>query len=315
VTDLATVPRLVIDAELAPVIGSIFQPTGFPDLGAATFQRPGSPPALLVESVQSVTNHIEAIGWDELATEPVTTLAGLPYVQVMTPEGTFLASSRTEPHRLAAAYVRDGKVNGQRGTEWLVSRLGLIRSQPLDWRSIYAAIFELDPLCLLHGVFFTDNKKSFHGNPKVRRAVTALIEAEDVAPVISGGLKRDDVSFTAGEGRNAEAGYGFVPFGRTEFTARRIVLRAVLDLSQLGGYGLGDERSALLRDLALWEVASLLSQPLRLRTMCDLEVLSVEVTRPEGTALPGVEELADRVVSSPVSFEASEPWTVVFGGG
>jgi CRISPR-associated protein Csb1 len=31
--------RLVFDAELTPLMGSSFQPTGFPDVGAATFTR------------------------------------------------------------------------------------------------------------------------------------------------------------------------------------------------------------------------------------------------------------------------------------
>lgn len=311
-TDLAQAPRVVIDAELAPITGSIFQPTGFPDLGAATFQRPGGPPALLVESVQSVANHLEAVGWADLTAEPVPTLASLPYARVVDGDGVYLASSRTEPHRLAAAYLRDAEISGQKGKDWIVGRLGLVKGRPLGWRSIYGAIFELDPLCLLHGVFFSWEK--IHGNPKVRRAITASIEAEDVAPAISGGVKRDDVSFTAGEpGRNAKTGYGFVPFGRTEFTARRIGMRIVVDLGQIGGYGLGDDRTALLRDVALWEVSSLLASPLRLRTMCDLEVLSVEVRRPEGAALPDVEELAQRIISSPVAFEVSKPWTLVFG--
>ena len=41
--------RLIVDARMRPVIGSAFQPTGFANLGAAEFQRPGHPPSLLVE--------------------------------------------------------------------------------------------------------------------------------------------------------------------------------------------------------------------------------------------------------------------------
>lgn len=314
-TDLSQAPRLVIDAELAPITGSIFQPTGFPDLGAATFQRPGGPPALLVESVQSLTNHLEAVGWDEMTALPVATLAALPYARVVDRDGVHLASSRTEPHRLASAYVRDAEIAGQRGRDWIVGRLGLVKGRPLDWGSIYAALFELDPLCLLHGVLFRwEGKDQIHGNPKVRRAITASIEAEDVAPAISGGVKRDDVWVTTDEaGRTAKAGYGFVPFGRTDFTARRIAMRIVVDLGQISGYGLGADRTALLRDVALWEVADLLAGPLRLRSMCDLEVLSVDVQRPDGAALPEVDELAERIATSRVGFEAAEPWTLVFG--
>jgi len=310
-TQLAQAPRLVIDAALTPLTGSIFQPTGFPDLGAATFQRPGDPPALLVESVQSVTNHLEAAGWGGTARAPVATLAALPWMRVTAPDGAYLTSSRTEPHRLAAAYVRDGRIEGVKGTEWLVQRLGLVKDRPLPWASIYTALFEIDPLTLLHGVFFSE--KGIPGNPKVRRAVTALVEAEDIAPVVSGGLKRDDVAFTAGEGRNAEAGYGFVPFGRTEFTAREIRLRVVVDLEQIRGYGLGDERAALLENVALWQISTLLSRPLRLRTMCDLDIVATTVARPAGFTLPASDELAERIAASPVEFEHAGARTVVFG--
>jgi CRISPR-associated protein Csb1 len=316
-TAIADAARLVVDADLEPVTGSIFQPTGFPDLGAATFRRPvagGVVDALLVESVQSMTNHLEALGWDSAERQPAPALSGLPYVRVIGPDQAYLTSSRTEPHRLASPYVRDAKTpDGTKGTAWLIDRLGLVKGRPLDWRAVYAAIFELDALCLLHGVFFSE--QGMHGNPKVRRAITAVVEAEDVAPVVSGGLKRDDVRFTADKasGRDAEAGYGFVPFGRTEFTARRIGLRIVVDLEQIDGYGLGDERTALLRDLVLWQLATLLDRPLRLRTMCDLQVIGARVTRPAEFTLPAADELAERISATSVRFEAAEPWHLVFG--
>lgn len=309
--DIEQTPRLILDAALAPTAGSVFQPTGFPNLGAATFQRPGDPPGLLVESVQSMANHLEATGWDDTVHKPLAPLNGLPYVQVLAPDGDHLTSSREEPHRLAGAYVRDGRIEDRKGTDWLVARLGLAKDRPLDWKTIYAAIFELDPLCLLHGVFFSE--KGIHGNPKVRRAITAVVEAGDVAPVVSGGLKRDDVSFTQAEGRGAEAGYGFVPFDRTEYTARSITLTAVIDFAQIQGYGLDEDRTSLLVDVALWEVASLLSRPLRLRTMCDLDVETVRVRRPADLVLLGADEITERILASSAKFEAQEPWTVVFG--
>ena len=51
---------------LTPVLGSRFQPTGFPDLGPATFQKPtaqGWVPALHVESPQSMANRLELTTW------------------------------------------------------------------------------------------------------------------------------------------------------------------------------------------------------------------------------------------------------------
>lgn len=297
------VTRLVIDAQLRPVIGSTFQPTGFANLGAAEFRRPGGPPSLLVESVQSLANHFEALGFDGANRAPLPMLASLPWIAVRAAEGEkHLTSSREEPHRLAAAYICDAQLDGRSGVAWLVERLALQPRTPLDWRAIYAAIFELDPLCLLHGVFFS--RQAFHGNPKVRRALSAVVEAHDVTPAISGGLKRDDVQFTSGDkGQRAEEGYGFVPFGRTEYSAREIVLSASLDLAQIRGYGLSPEATRLLTLLGTWEVVALLDGPLRLRTACDLEVEAITVRRPDAFTLPARSELEEAIGAADVAFE------------
>lgn len=301
---LSDATRLVVDARLRPVIGSTFQPTGFANLGAAEFQRPGRPPSLLVESVQSMANHFEALSFDAAAHQPIAVLAHLPWIAVRASEtDEHLTSSREEPHRLAAAYVRDAEIDGERGLDWLVGRLGLQPRTPLDWRSIYAMVFQLDPLCLLHGVFFSD--KGFHGNPKVRRALSAVIEAHDVVPAVSGGLKRDDVQFTSAQGQGAEEGYGFVPFGRTEYTAQEIVLSVSLDLTQLRGYGLDPVATRLLTLVAVWELSALLDGPLRLRTACDLEVQSVSVRRPDAFTLPGRSELEQAIAATEFSFDES----------
>jgi len=298
-------PRAVIRAELRSLLGSTFQPTGFPDLGAAEFERPGDSGmrSLLVESVQSLANHLEAVGWDEAGQSPSAAIASLPYVEVRDGQDRFLSSSRLEPHRLAGAYVKDAVLEGRKAGPWMIERLGVAKGVPLDWRHIYAQLFQLDPLCLLHGVFFSDPAWSDYGNPKVRRAISAVVEAHDARPVVSGGVKRDDVNPTAGEGRAAEAGYGFVPFGRTEYTAQRIELRAVVDLEQIRGYGLELEETRLLVLIALWELATLLEHPLRLRTACDLEATTVEALRPEGFSLPVASDLAREVSAVDVRFQ------------
>jgi CRISPR-associated protein Csb1 len=310
--ELAPGSRLVLDAELRPIVGSGFQPTGFANLGAAEFSRPGGEPALLVESVQSMANRLEDVGTDTATREPIELLRDLPWIAVRDPEGALLTSSRLEPHRLASVYVRDSTIEGAAGIDWLVARLGLRPKTPLSMPEIYRAVFELDPLCLVHGVFFSDKK--FHGNPKIRRATTAVIEAHGVAPLVSGGLKRDDVQFKAGDGAGAEEGYGFVPFGRTEYVAERIVLTASVDLHQIRGYGLGEAQTRLIELLATWELASLLERPLRLRTACDLELVSTSVRRPEGFTLPSAEDLEAAVAEAikAVSFEHPGERTAVW---
>ncbi len=311
-SELATESRLVLDARLRPVVGSSFQPTGFANLGAAEFTRPGGQLALLVESVQSMANRLEDIGIDASTRSPVESLRSLPWIAVRDPEGRLLTSSRLEPHRLASVYIRESKIDGTAGVDWIVERLALRPKTPLDMREIYRAVFELDPLCLLHGVFFSDKK--FSGNPKIRRATTAVIEAHGVAPVVSGGLKRDDVQFTTSEHAGAEEGYGFVPFSRTEYIAEEIILSASLDLSQIRGYGLDTAATRLLELLATWELASLLERPLRLRTACDLQLESLAIRRPDGYTMPASVDLESQLAAAlaDVSFERPGERTAVW---
>ena len=165
--------RHIFNVPLAPVAGDRFQPTGFPDLGTSTFKKPtatGWTDCVLVESEQSMANRLESVGWDFGALQPVAELTGLPYVCVTNPHGDYLTSSRTEPHRLSSAYIRNGMLGEKEGRVLLSEVLGLKDDQPISARSVAAAIFDLDPTSLLHGVFFADNKIT--GQPKVTRAIT-----------------------------------------------------------------------------------------------------------------------------------------------
>jgi CRISPR-associated protein Csb1 len=141
------------------------------------------------------------------------------------------------------------------------------------------ACFALDPLSLVHGVFFA--RKSWPWQPKIARAVTSFIEAYDVRPVVSGGVKRDVVHNEAKEGRTTEGGYGTVPHHRVEYTADRIVAYFSIDRAQLRSYGLSEAGVALLEALVDFEIGTLLDGGLRLRTACDLEVVEVRGGRPD----------------------------------
>jgi CRISPR-associated protein Csb1 len=57
--------RILIEANLFPLQGDRFQPTGFPDLGAAEYVTPDGREMLLVESAQSMANRMETVCWDE----------------------------------------------------------------------------------------------------------------------------------------------------------------------------------------------------------------------------------------------------------
>ncbi len=266
--------RTVLEADLLPIAGSLIQPTGFPDLGAAEFGND----QLLVESAQSMANWLEGTTWDEGRSDQVAELCSLPYVRVVGTEGEFLSSSRLEAHRLASAYIMNGTANGTSGEKWLEEQLGLVKGRPLDHRAVARTCFRLDPVSLVHGVFFA--RKAWPWQPRIARAVTSFIEASGVRPAVSGGVKRDIVINEAKGGATAE-GYGTVPHHRVEYTAEKITAHFTVDHAQFRSYGLSESATALLEALADFEVATLLDRGLRLRTRCDLVVREVRGERPD----------------------------------
>ena len=292
--------RELFHVPLRPVAGSRFQPAGFPDIGAALFDRPvtngdGTPGwerCLVLESSQSMANHLEATAWDTGAQAPMAAVAGLPYVRVVDERGEYLTSSRTEAHRLASAFVKDAMLDGEDIKVVIKERLGLRDDTPLSPRDIAAAVFAMDPMCLVHGVFFAQTDKVWPGQPKIARALSAFVEAHDVQEAISGGVKRDDVRHSTKEAvGGASEGYGSVPFHRTEYVAREIEASFVLDLEQIGSYGLPEPATELLAAVARWEIRSLLDRGFRPRTACDLEIAEPEAV----ASLPALDALTDDV--------------------
>jgi CRISPR-associated protein Csb1 len=282
-----TVHRTVLEVDLAPIAGSLFQPTGFPDLGHAEF----GDNRLLVESAQSMANWLESTTWDAATNDQVSELAGVPYVRVVSPDKAFLSSSRLEAHRLASAYIMNGAIGGTGGEKWLEERLGLTRGKPLDYRAVARACFRLDPVSLVHGVFFA--RKNWPWQPKISRAVTSFIEASGVKAATSGGVKRDVVNNEAKDNATAE-GYGSVPHHRTEYTADTITAYFTVDHAQFHSYGLSEPATKLLEAIANFEVATLLDRGLRLRTRCDLVVKQVtKGERPDAAvAAASIKQLA-----------------------
>lgn len=291
--------RHVYDADLKPLLGSTFQPTGFPDLGAATFSRfegENEVDSLLVESVQSMANRLEAVAWDPGAQRPHEAVSGLQYVRVLRAnEGEFLTSSRLEAHRLASPFVRESTLDGEKYFDVITRNLGLAKDTPLNYPRMAREISLMDPFCLIHGVFFSH--KDWLGQPKFPRAVSGVIEARNVRRAPSGGRKADHVRHQLDKeatGGGTAEGYGSVPFHRLEWTAERITASFVIDVELLNSYGLPQAATELLKTLAQWEIGSLLSRGLRLRTACDLEVIGEVGTR-RGDPLPELNLLTERL--------------------
>jgi CRISPR-associated protein Csb1 len=293
--------RTTYTLDLAPLAGYRFQPTGFPNLGAAVFDRPsadGWVKALHVESPQSMANRMEATTWDAVSRRQVEALSGIPYVAVVNADGEFLTSSRLEAHRLASAYIVEGTIDGVTGSEWLKQRLGVTKGAAIDHQRLANAIFELDPLSLVHGVFFA--RGDWPWQPKIARAVTCFIDADDVRVAASGGVKTDSVDTAGG---NTDTGYGMVPHQRIEYTARAITAYLTIDRQQIASYGLNDARTNLLNALIDFEIGELFgSGGLRLRTACDLEVVAVN-----GGSLVPVDDAASRVAAAVQALQGELP--------
>lgn len=270
-------PRLLIEARLQPVQGKRFQPTSFPDLGAAEFDGPNGQRMLLVESPQSIANRLEGVCWDTTTDDWVSELKGLPYIKVLDGTGEAITNSVLEAHRINSEYIARSK-----DFALISEEMGFKKDRPFNARKqLIPVLFKYDINSLIHGVFLEE----IAGVIRLPRVLSGFIEAEDIGIAQSGGVKFNHVEPSLKEGA------GNVPYSRTEYTSMKITAFFNLDLAQLRGFGLPDDACDLLIALALFKIQRFLRQGLRLRTACDLEALEVTVTRPEGFSLPSLQDL------------------------
>ncbi|HSW62007.1 MAG TPA: type I-U CRISPR-associated RAMP protein Csb1/Cas7u [Dissulfurispiraceae bacterium] len=268
-TALNNCNRLLFAIPLQPLQGQRFQPTGFPSLGAATFQtRNGM--SLLVESAQSMANRLELTIWDDANDNLKTDFAALSHVRVMRKE-KFLTDTVLESHRINSPYILEGE--DKRFFDQIKAELAVLETGPVNRRKLAEVLLKYDIGSLLHGVFLA-KKELAGGRLRLSRAIEAFIEADGVRVAASGGVKNDHVN-PSGE---TKSGFGNVPFARDEFTADAITMYVKLDLAQIRGYGLGDAVENLLILLALYKLRTLLDGNLRLRTACDFRVAADKIT-------------------------------------
>ncbi len=287
---LANAPRLLIDVELRPVQGTRFQPTGFPDLGAAEYQLYDGSSMLLVESAQSMANRLEAICWDEAAQDLVQPLRGLSYVNVKTEDGAPLTNSLLESHRLNSPYILEGKDKSFFNT--LKSEVASLEKGAVNLRDFANTLFKYDVNSLIHGIFLAKSDLA-GGRLRLPRVLSSFIEAENVTIAASGGVKNDRVDPSG----DTKKGFGNVPFHRNEFTGN-IKAYFNLDLAQIRGYGLGLDAENLLIAVSLFKIQALLHGGLRLRTACDLEpVGELQIRRPSNFQVPSLGELSETLPS------------------
>ncbi len=290
--DLSTlddVNRLLFTVRLRPIQTDRFQPTGFPNLGHATYQTSDGQ-KLLVESAQSMANRLERAVWDEANNCPVTALQGISHVTVnRTVKGTsvFLTDTMLEAHRLNSPYLLESsdKVFFNKMKGELVG----LEEGPINRARLAKVVLKYDVGSLIHGLFLAKSDLA-GGRLRIARALSSFIEASGVQVAASGGVKNDHVNPSG----DTKSGFGNVPFARDEFTAESIDCHFNLDLAQIRGYGLGDDVTNLLILLSLHRVRRLLDGDLRLRTACDLEPVDgtdIRATRPRGFTLPSLPDL------------------------
>lgn len=281
---LKAAPRLFIEANLKPLAGTRFQPTGFPDLGAAQYKAASGEDMLLVESAQSMANRLEAVCWDSAANDWIPSLGGLSCVVVKNKDGKLITNSVLEAHRINSPYILEGKDKSFLNT--LKAELAVGELAAVDLKLLSKTLLKYDINALIHGVFIAKSEVA-GGRMRLPRALTAFIEASSVNVASSGGVKNDTLN-PSGE---ASKGFGNVPFHREEFTGN-ITAYFVLDLALIRGFGLGDDVSELLIAISLFKVHRFLEEGLRLRTACDLELVGdLVVKKPSAYSLPSLKEV------------------------
>ncbi len=268
---LDNAPRLLLRAKLKPLQGTRFQPTGFPEIGAAQYDGPDGTPMLLVESAQSVANHMEDVCWDKIANDWKEPLKGLSVIKVTDKDGKALTNSVLEAHRVNSEYIAR-----QKDFEPILKEIDYQKDRRFSVREQLAPVLlKYDINSLLHGVFLEE----IAGVIRLPRSLSGFIEARSVKVASSGGVK---VGLEPGK----KDGEGNVIYPRDEFVSPEIDAFFNVDLAQLRGYGFSDAVYQLLVAIALFKIRGFLEEKLRLRTACDLECAAIEVQRPNGFALP-----------------------------
>lgn len=280
-------PRLLLEVPLQPLQGKRFQPTGFPDLGAAEYQSPEGTRMLLVDSAQSMANRLEQVCWDEATQDLVSVLSGLPYVAVVDEQNKTVTNSILESHRLNSPYILESE--DKAFFNQLKEELGGLEEGRVDLQAFARVVFKYDPNSLIHGIFLAKSDLA-GGRLRLPRVLSSFVEASDVSIAPSGGVKRDDVDPKG----DAKSGFGHVPFHRDEYTGN-LTAYFNIDLAQVRGMRLREPAEQLLLGLCFFKIRRFLRDGLRLRTACDLAAGDVRVTAPAGFTLPDLGAVEDEL--------------------
>lgn len=265
-----------------------FVPAGFVDVGHSVVRDASTGKNLvIVDSVQSIANHIEAT----LLGEPGHVIEGLevmPYVRltITDPAGRTRTTSSLElPHRLASGWFCKAKELKEFQED--------LATDILD-NGIAAATFRRCPNSLLHGVFYSQLAGLDPNVAKTPRLLSAEVVAIGAQSVADGGVAKDPL-FPSGEGFDveglvgakataAEVGAGYIPYRHQAFIAEQIELAIYLAEGRIARLPLPDAAKNVLRLLARFKLAMLLGAPLDLRAHCIFQLnedLPAELSDPD----------------------------------
>jgi CRISPR-associated protein Csb1 len=284
---------LALDVELEPLGSPTFQVTTFANTGPSFYVDAAERLSVIVDSVASMANQLEATVWDQVTDAPAASIASLPWVEVVDAGGGRYTTSRTAAHRLNAHTMWQGTLEGgETFGAHVIHRLG--EPAPPIAPPLAGVVWELDPLSLLQGIWLAD---AWKGRARLTRAVSARIDAHDVQTqsVQVGGQKTADSLSEVGVAQTRESNTvpGEIPHHTSEVSARSITARILLDVRLLRSYRLAEAAERALLACALLEIGEMLADWPRRRSRCALDVSAQHIRRGPGNweALPGVDDL------------------------
>ncbi|MGB3138900.1 MAG: type I-U CRISPR-associated protein Cas7 [Nodosilinea sp.] len=296
----------VITVEFESALPTV-KPPSFLDVGVSQAYLPWEQRLdVLLHTPQATANLMEASIWDAVNHQLIPELDDLPFVEIYTESGDYVASTLDLPHRLGTGYLlknKHAKLDGQRFREGLRQR---IRD-----RGIYQSVFALCPMSIVLGSFYTH----IAGVYKIPRVLSGEFVAENAVSMPTGGAVHDPVSARGlgvnishmfaisrdrkGEkdkavGKPSEAGLGNIVYVRESFKAERYVGRFVIDTRLVEKSNLDPKAKHLIQILSEYLIRRLLSETITLRTECYLTPKSENAMQ----TLPEIEPLEAAVKSA-----------------
>lgn len=280
----------VITVEFDSALPTVKPPT-FLDVGVSQAYLPWAQRQdVLLHTPQATANLIEESVWDAVNHQFISELEGLPFVEIYTESGQYVASTIDLPHRLGTGYLlknKHAKLDGQRFREGLRQRF--------RDRGVYQSVFALCPMSIVLGSFYTH----IAGVYKIPRVLSGEFVAENAVSMPTGGAVHDPVS-ARGQGVNikhmfaidkkgakdkavskpSEAGLGNIVYVRESFKAERYVGRFVIDTRLVEKSNLDAEAKHLIQVLSEYLILRLLSEPVALRTECYLTPTDIKSLKP-----------------------------------